>query len=120
MDVGVCLDDLINAKSIPNVVGLPMATALGGMGFADRLLDPTYYETVEAMLTKLYKKYGYEYEHKSARLKAFRWSRRWTKALRDRSPAVRYLSLFEQRIRRRGATFLNLSPSMLTLRRDTR
>eukprot|EP01036_Dinobryon_divergens_P035568 gene35568-46131_t len=32
-----------------------MATALGGMGLADRLLDPTYYETVEAMLTKLYK-----------------------------------------------------------------
>ena len=62
MDVGVCLDDLINAKSIPNVVGLPMATALGGMGFADRLLEPTYYETVEAMLTKLYKKYGSEYE----------------------------------------------------------
>eukprot|EP01036_Dinobryon_divergens_P042261 gene42261-56139_t len=62
MDVGVCLDDLINAKSIPNVVGLPMVTALGGMGFADKLLDPTYYETVESMLTKLYKKYGSEYE----------------------------------------------------------
>eukprot|EP01035_Chromulina_nebulosa_P005443 gene5443-7385_t len=40
MDVGVCLDDLINAKSIPNVLDLPMATALGGMGFADKLLDP--------------------------------------------------------------------------------
>eukprot|EP01034_Spumella_vulgaris_P034740 gene34740-42849_t len=62
MDVGACLDDLINAKSIPNVVGLPMVTALGGMGFADKLLDPTYYEVVESMLTKLYKKYGSEYE----------------------------------------------------------
>lgn len=62
MDVGVCLDDLINAKSIPNVVGLPMETALGGMGFADKLLDPAYYETVESMLTKLYKKYGADYE----------------------------------------------------------
>ena len=62
MDVGACLDDLINAKSIPNVVGLPMVTALEGMGFADKLLDPTYYETVESMLTKLYKKYGSEYE----------------------------------------------------------
>eukprot|EP01030_Chromulinospumella_sphaerica_P034290 gene34290-biopygen6011 len=39
-----------------------MVTALGGMGFADKLLDPTYYEVVESMLTKLYKKYGSEYE----------------------------------------------------------
>jgi len=62
MDVGVCLDDLINAKSIPGVVGLPMITALGGMGFADRLLEPAYYETVESMLTTLYKKYGSDYE----------------------------------------------------------
>eukprot|EP01035_Chromulina_nebulosa_P067783 gene67783-92870_t len=52
MDVGVCLDDLINAKSIPNVVGLPMVTAFGGMEFADKLLDPTYYETVESMLKR--------------------------------------------------------------------
>jgi hypothetical protein len=62
MDVGVCLDDLNNATSIPGVVVLPMATALATMTFADRLLEPTYYETVEAMLTKLYKKYGSEYD----------------------------------------------------------
>jgi hypothetical protein len=62
LDVVVCLDDLINAKSIPNVVGFPMYTALGGMGFADKLLEPQYYETVESMLTKLYKKYGADYE----------------------------------------------------------
>ena len=40
-----------------------MATALASMTFADKLLDPTYYETVETMLTKLYKKYGSEYDH---------------------------------------------------------
>jgi hypothetical protein len=49
---------LINAKSIPNVVGLPIETALGGIEFADKLLDPTYNETVETMLTVPYKKYN--------------------------------------------------------------
>ena len=61
MNVVDCLDDLINAKSIPNVVGLPMETALGSMRFQNKLLDPSYYETVESMLTVLYKKYGGNY-----------------------------------------------------------
>jgi len=78
LDVVVCLDDLINAKSIPNVVGLPMDTALGGMGFADKLLEPQYYETCSLSSTRS----TAPTMNKIGRLAASHWSRLWTAALR--------------------------------------
>ena len=67
MDVLGCMDDLINAKSLPAVAGLPLVTALGALPLDDRLLEVEYYEVLETMLTKTYKTYGKSYEDERLR-----------------------------------------------------
>ena len=67
MDVLSCMDDLINAKSLPAVAGLPLVTALGTLPLEDRLLEVEYYEVLESMLTKTYKTYGKTYEDERLR-----------------------------------------------------
>ena len=61
-DVVSCIDALMAAVEIPSIQGIPFAGAMEQIKFADRLLEPIYYETIELILQRVYKGYGKDYE----------------------------------------------------------